>query len=172
MRLRVGSDFHPAPGMLTKITAVKLNMLHLFPFITSLLVLCLCELSKSPSVVSDSLWPHGLNGIHQARVLEWVAFPFSRGSSQPRDWTQVSCIVGRFFTSWTTREALSPEGPQTVSKWWKKRSTLEKNHKTKLSSLWHISQPDSGKGRGFKLEGSFQFHYFPGLDFYPFLDRF
>ena len=43
--------------------------------------------------------------ILQARVLEWVAFPFSRGSSQPGDWTQVSCIVGGFFTSWATREA-------------------------------------------------------------------
>ena len=36
----------------------------------------------------------------------WVAFPFSRGSSQPRDWTQVSCIAGGFFTSWATREVL------------------------------------------------------------------
>ena len=43
--------------------------------------------------------------ILQARILEWVAFPFSRGSSQPRDWTQVSCIAGRFFTSWATTEA-------------------------------------------------------------------
>ena len=39
------------------------------------------------------------------RILEWVAFPFSRGSSQPRDWTQVSHIVGRCFTVWATREA-------------------------------------------------------------------
>ena len=38
-------------------------------------------------------------GILQARILEWVAFPFSRASSQPRDQTQVSCIAGRFFTS-------------------------------------------------------------------------
>ena len=38
-------------------------------------------------------------GILQARILEWVAFPFSRGSSPPRDRTQVSCIAGRFFTS-------------------------------------------------------------------------
>ena len=45
------------------------------------------------------------HGILQARILEWVAFPFSRGSSHPRDRTQVSCIVGRFFTSWATREA-------------------------------------------------------------------
>ena len=46
-----------------------------------------------------------LHGILQARTLEWVAFPFSRGSSQSRDQTQVSHIVGRFFTSWATREA-------------------------------------------------------------------
>ena len=38
------------------------------------------------------------HGILQARILEWVAIPFSRGSSQPRDRTQVSCIAGRFFT--------------------------------------------------------------------------
>ena len=43
--------------------------------------------------------------ILQARILEWVAFPFSRESSLPRDRTQVSCLAGRFFTSWATREA-------------------------------------------------------------------
>ena len=46
-----------------------------------------------------------VHGILQARILEWVAFLFSRGSSQPRDRTQVSRITGRFFTSWATREA-------------------------------------------------------------------
>ena len=46
-----------------------------------------------------------VHGILQARILEWVAFPFSRGSSQPRGRTQVSCIAGGFFTSWATREA-------------------------------------------------------------------
>ena len=46
-----------------------------------------------------------VHGILQARILEWVAFPFSRGSSHPRDRTQVSHIAGRFFISWATREA-------------------------------------------------------------------
>ena len=46
-----------------------------------------------------------VHGILQARIMEWVAFPFSRGSYQPRDRTQVSHIAGRFFTSWATREA-------------------------------------------------------------------
>ena len=41
----------------------------------------------------------------EARILAWAAFPFSRGSSQPRHRTQVSCIEGEFFTSWAIREA-------------------------------------------------------------------
>ena len=40
------------------------------------------------------------------RILEWVAYPFSRGSSWPRKWTGASCIAGRFFTSWATKETL------------------------------------------------------------------
>ena len=44
-------------------------------------------------------------GILQARILERVAFPFSRGSSKPRDQTQVSCSVGVFFTNGAIREA-------------------------------------------------------------------
>ena len=44
-------------------------------------------------------------GTDQARILGWVAIPFCRQSSPPRDRTQVSCIAGRFFIVWTTREA-------------------------------------------------------------------
>ena len=53
----------------------------------------------------DCSLPHSsVHGIFQARVLEWVAISFSRGSSQPRDRTWVSHIVGRRFTIWATRE--------------------------------------------------------------------
>ena len=45
-----------------------------------------------------------IHGIFQARILEWVAISFSRRSSLPRDWTQVSRIAGRFFTNWATRD--------------------------------------------------------------------
>ena len=63
--------------------------------------------SESLSVMCDSLQPSEIDhGVLQARILEWVAFPFFRGSSPPRDWTQVSCIADGFFTSWVTREAL------------------------------------------------------------------
>ena len=45
-----------------------------------------------------------VHGILQARILEWVAIPFSKGSFRPRDQTQVSCMEGRFFIVWATRE--------------------------------------------------------------------
>ena len=45
-----------------------------------------------------------VNEILQARILEWVVYPFSKGSSQPRTQTQVSHIAGGFFTSWATWE--------------------------------------------------------------------
>ena len=76
----------------------------------SLTLTSLVTESESCSIMSDSLQPHGLftaHGILQARILEWVAFPSSRGSSKLRARTQVSRIAGGFFTSWTTGEAPS-----------------------------------------------------------------
>ena len=55
-----------------------------------------------------TLWDpkdYRIHGILQARILEWVAFPFSRGSSQPRDRTHITCIADGFFTTWATKEA-------------------------------------------------------------------
>ena len=46
-----------------------------------------------------------VHGILLARILEWAAIPFSRESSQARDWTCISCTAGRFFTIWPTRKA-------------------------------------------------------------------
>ena len=68
--------------------------------------LCVCMLSHFSCVqlfvdpVDDSLPGSSVHGILQARILEWVAMPYSKGSSQPRDQTQVSCIsciAGGFF---------------------------------------------------------------------------
>ena len=62
------------------------------------------KVAQSCPTLSNSMdWI--VHGILQASVLEWVAVPFSRGSSKPRDLTQVSHIAGRIFTSWATREA-------------------------------------------------------------------
>ena len=55
-----------------------------------------------------------VHGILQARILEWVAIPSSTGPSQPKDWTQVSCIAGRFFTSWATKEAQECSNYHTI----------------------------------------------------------
>ena len=63
------------------------------------------RISESHSVMSDSLQTHGLYspwnspGQNIGVAFPWVAFPFSRGSSQPRDQTHVSCIAGRLFSS-------------------------------------------------------------------------
>ena len=71
---------------------------------------CSCRIEAVCAVLSrsvNSLWPHGLQPTRllQARILEWVAMPSSKGSSQPRVRTQVSHIASRFFTNWVTKEA-------------------------------------------------------------------
>ena len=77
------------------------------------LCVCVCVfvwVTQSCLTLRDSVdcSPSGssINGILQGRILEWVAIPVSRGSSQPRDQTQVSWIAGRLFTVWAAREAL------------------------------------------------------------------
>ena len=59
-----------------------------------------------------------VHGLFQARVLEWVDLSFSRGSSQPKDWTRVSCTACRFFTIWATGETC---GPLKKGILWKKK---------------------------------------------------
>ena len=71
----------------------------------------LCLVTQSCLILCDPMdcSPLGssVHGILQARILEWIAMSSSRGSSQPRDRTQVSCIAGGFFTIWATREGQS-----------------------------------------------------------------
>ena len=91
-------------------------MYHVYVYVPCI---CICTMLSHFSRVQliATLWtvahqaPLSM-GILQARILEWVAMPYSRGSSQPRDQTHVSCIAGRFFTIWATREAL-PEATIT-----------------------------------------------------------
>ena len=89
---------------------------------------------ESCSVMSDSFRPHGIvHGVLQARILERVATPFSRGSSQPRDQTQVSRIAGGFFTSWATRDVKSSSYPS------------DENSMLKSVGLFHGSFPSARK---------------------------
>ena len=86
----------------TKITKFVVTVLHITKGKES-------EVAQSCPTLYDpmdcSIPGSSIHGIFQARVLEWVAISFSRGSSQPRDRTWVSHIAGRRFTVWATREA-------------------------------------------------------------------
>ena len=61
-------------------------------------------MSDSCDPMDCTLPGSSVNGILQARILDWVTISISRGSSQPRDWTWVFCIAGRFFTNLATKE--------------------------------------------------------------------
>ena len=82
------------------------------------------EVAQSSLTLCDpmdcSLSGSSVHEIFQARVLEWVAISFSRRSSRPRDWTQVSSIVGSRFTVWTTREVFF-RVPASISRRWEQK---------------------------------------------------
>ena len=82
------------------------------------------------------------------RILKWVAYPFSRGSSQPRNWTRASCIAGGFFTNWATREALA-----SLSKYIYQRS-LVRNQVRKGSPFYGLENSLNDLGSFWKGCGS------------------
>ena len=85
-----------------------------------------------------------VHGILQARILEWVAVPFSRGPSQPSDQTQVSCIAGRFFTSWGMLHSQSLYGPGGSSG--KEPACQWRRHKIPRFNPWVQKIPWRGHG--------------------------
>ena len=74
-------------------------------FFLRLLLVAQSVMSNSPWPLNCSLPGFSIHRFLQARILECVAIPFFTGSSWPRTWTQLSCIAGRFFNLWVTREA-------------------------------------------------------------------
>ena len=108
--------------------------------------------------MSDSLRPMDysppgtcVHGIFQARILEWVAISFSRRSSQSRDWTQISHIVGRRFNIWATREVIQANTIQTPAVDYKMVKNLPEIQETQVWSLgqkdltwWRSSWSDEG----------------------------
>ena len=87
-----------------------------------------------------------VHGIPQARILEWVAYPFSSRSSWPRNQTGVSCIAGGFFTNWAIREALKKKKKKKLKNtilsshysWFKKeeKQTESKYFQLALKCFW------------------------------------
>ena len=101
------------------------------------------EKKVSHSVISDSCEPvDSVHGILQVNILEWIAMPSSRGSSQPRDQTQVSHTAGGFFTVRATREALPTayqgEVEKSLRAYWNISESLCLGSKqTRGSSRWY-----------------------------------
>ena len=99
------------------------------------------KVTQSSPTLCDPM-DYTVHGILQGRILEWVSFPFSKGSSQPRDWTQISHTASGSFTSWAPREAhiYIPHSTKCWE-WW---AVEEKTWK-----IWHLSSESLQK---YKLE--------------------
>ena len=88
-----------------------------------------------------------VHGILRARILEWVAFPFSKGSSGPRDWTHascVSCIAGRFFSQ------VSHQGNLIfyLPRWFRRLFLSPECAREALGNLRKVQKPTVGVGEG------------------------
>ena len=107
-------------------------------------------------------------GIPQVRILAWVTISFSRGFSEPRDWTRVSCIAGGFFTVWATRksrlgcpfkkamwEADTHRGKPAKWRWGRDRSEAPTSHGTPRTACnhWKLEEVQEGFFPG-SLRGS------------------
>ena len=114
-----------------------------------------------------------VHGILQVRILEWVTFLFSRGSSQPRDWTQISCTASKFFTSWATREAhirqrvsLNQGDKNPEARHIEKYNSEEKAEKKGFSwEKW--SSPGAGLLSALRKVQAFLHTFSPSLASYP-----
>ena len=97
-----------SPACLKAITTFTLHF-HIKLLFFKVLPMCVCSVAQSCPTLWNSMDysspVFSVPGILHARILEWVAIPFSRGSSWFRDQTCVSCTARRFFTVWATREA-------------------------------------------------------------------
>ena len=88
-----------------------------------------------------------VHGIHQARIQEWVAIPFSRTSSWSRDQTLVSCIAGRCFTIWDTREAPDMSNYTSVITFFKSRCVKELEIKLNCNAKSFFSVKKTNKNK-------------------------
>ena len=86
----------------------SLHILETQPLIMCINVQVKCLLLSHVWLCNPMSLPgSSVHGILQAKILKWLAIPFSRGSSRPRHWIQFSCIAGRFFTVWATGKPLN-----------------------------------------------------------------
>ena len=119
----MGFVFCGSPSeILMQATAQLLSKMYMCAFKSA------CHFKHFPGLSPDcSLSSSSVHGILQARILERAAIPFSRGSSQPRARTEVSCIAGGCFTMWATREARRPLQKPSISSWASQAVLVVKN---------------------------------------------
>ena len=106
-----------------------------------MLVAQLCPVLHGP--IGSSPTDSSVHGILQAKIMEWVAILFSRGSSQPRDQTQVSCISGRFFSIWVIRENYLGNSNLGILRYclWDRIAELDRVVVQSLSGVWFFVTP-------------------------------
>ena len=106
-----------------------------------MLVAQLCPVLHGP--IGSSRTDSSVHGILQAKIMEWVAILFSRGSSQPRDQTQVSCISGRFFSIWVIRENYLGISNLGILRYclWDRIAELDRVVVQSLSGVWFFVTP-------------------------------
>ena len=105
------------------IEVIVMKSLYLGICIVVCVCMCVCvwvaQLCQTICHPMDySLPGFSVHGILQARILEWIAIPFSRGTSNLRDWTLVSCITGWFFTIWATGKSYCVVGIEQLKDFW------------------------------------------------------
>ena len=104
-------------------------------------------------------------------ILEWVAYPFSQGASQSRNWTRVSCTAAGLFTDWAIREAPPPLGlwkPQMAAELAKAPPGWKWKWKVKVKSFscaWLLTTPSTGTYQAPQSMGFSRQEYWSGLPF-------
>ena len=146
LQCQAGSLPLEPPGKPLKFYFVCLVTHHIWLFVTPWTVACQAPLSM---------------GIVKARILEWVAIPSFKVSSQPRDWTRVSRIAGRFFTFWAIRGA-QKTGVDSLSLLQEIFLVQDLNWGL-LSCRWILYQ--------MSYQGMSKFYYFNAIQFYVWLDK-
>ena len=115
--------------------------------------------------------PLSVDEIFQARILEWVAIPFSIESSWFRDWTQISCIAGRFFKVWATRQAIEEEWGSNLRAY--HMPVWGALHACHIISEWFLAQGDRATDTEQETEYVIRFrflflYYHAGKTFFSF----
>ena len=127
-----------------------------------LIAVCKVKVTQLCLTLCDPM-EYTVHGILQARILEWVAYPFSKGSSWPRNWTGVSCIADGFFANWAIRETPSLVNQLLQKASWEAYSVFVVVQS--LSHIWLFATPWTVAYQAPQYMGFSRQEYWSGLPF-------